>query len=56
MSSDFRHTTPEDVVVGKVLRRAEVAKVRFLSNELVLTLGIRDTQLIEYTLDGQEAA
>ena len=55
MSSDFRHTTPEDVV-GKVLRRAEVAKVRFLSNELVLVLGIRDTRLIEYILDGQEVA
>ena len=41
MSSEFRHTTPEDVV-GKVLRRAEVAKVRFLSNELVLALGIGD--------------
>ncbi len=26
MSIDYRHTTPEDVV-GKVLRRAEVAKV-----------------------------
>ena len=51
MSSEFRHTTPEDVV-GKVLRRAEVAKVRFLSNQLVLALGIIDTGLIEYNLDG----
>lgn len=55
MSSDFRHTTPEDVM-GKVLRRAEVAKVRFVSNELGLALGIGDTWLIEYVLDGQKAA
>ena len=51
MSSEFRHTTPEDVV-GKVLRRAEVAKVRFLSNQLVFALGIIDTGLIKYNLDG----
>ena len=42
--------------MGKVLRRAEVAKVRFLPNELVLALGIRDIRLIEYILDGQKAA
>ena len=54
MSLDFRHTTPEDVV-GKVLRRAEVAKVRLLSDPLLLRLGIRDNWLIQYLLDGQKA-
>ena len=54
MSLEFRHTTPEDVV-GKVLRRAEVAKVRLLSDHLLLTLGIRDARLIQYLLDGEKA-
>ena len=54
MSLEFRHTTPEDVV-GKVLRRAEVAKVRLLSDQLLRTLSIRDTRLIRYHLDGKKA-
>lgn len=54
MSLDFCHTTPEDVV-GKVLRRAEVAKVRLLSDLLLLILGIRDARLIQYLLDGEKA-
>lgn len=39
MSLEFRHTTPEDVV-GKVLRRAEVAKVRLLSDQLLPYLAL----------------
>lgn len=54
MSLEFRHTTPEDVV-GKVLRRAEVAKVRLLSDQLLRTLSIRNTRLIQYLLDGEKA-
>jgi len=56
MSIDYRHTTSEDVV-GKVLRRAEVAKASPTYMDPVLFPFAIENALLTYnTSDGEEAS